>query len=85
MVFVLMYLFIYLGFYVALNTVQVTKGSCKGRGNQYIEIARVLYCKLPTNGQQLPVFPLEAIRGIEPWPQRWEESVLPLCQRSPLF
>ena len=38
-------------------------GSWKGRGNQYIEFARVVYCKLPTNGKQLPAFPLEPVRG----------------------
>ena len=27
-------------------------GSWKGRGNQYIQFIRVLYCKLPTNGKQ---------------------------------
>ena len=37
------------------------KGSWKGRGNQYIEFVRVLYCKLPTNGKQLLAFPLEAV------------------------
>ena len=47
-------------------------GSWEGRGNQYIQFVRVLYCKLPTNGKQLPAFPLEAVLGIEPWPQRWE-------------
>ena len=41
-------------------------GSWKGRGNQYIEFARVVYCKLPTNGKQLPAFPLKAVTGIEP-------------------
>ena len=41
-------------------------GSWKGRGNQYIEFARVLYCKLPTNGKQLPAFPLEPVRGSNP-------------------
>ena len=41
-------------------------GSWKGRGNQYIQFVRVLYCKLPTNGKQLPAFPLEAVPGIEP-------------------
>ena len=46
-------------------------GSSKGRGNQYIEFARVLYCKLPTNGKHLPAFPLEVVTGIEPRPQRW--------------
>ena len=41
-------------------------GSWKGRGNQYIQLVRVLYCKLPTNGKQLPAFPLEAVPGIKP-------------------
>ena len=31
-------------------TGHITTGSWKGRGNQYIQFARVLYCKLPTNG-----------------------------------
>ena len=60
-------------------------GSWKGRGNQYIEFVRVLYCKLPTNGKQLPAFPLEAVTEIEPRPQRWEARVLPLCHRGPLY
>ena len=42
-------------------TGHITTGSWKGRGNQYIEFIRVLYCKLPTNGKQLPAFPLEAM------------------------
>ena len=29
-------------------------GSWKGRGNQHIQFARVVYCKLPTNSKQLP-------------------------------
>ena len=62
----------------------ITMGSWKGRGNQYIQFVRVLYCKLPTNGKQLPAFPLEAVPGIEPRPQRWEARVLPLCHRGPL-
>ena len=44
---------------------------------------RVLYCKLPTNGKQLPAFPLEAEPGTEHRPQRWEARVLPLCHRGP--
>ena len=56
----------------------ITMGSWKGRGNQYIEFARVVYCKLPTNGKQLPAFPLKAVMGIEPRPQRWEASVTTL-------
>ena len=65
-------------------TDHITMGSWKSRGNQYIEFVRVLYCKLPTNGKQLPAFPLEAVPGTEPRPQRWEERVLPLCHRGPL-
>ena len=60
-------------------------GIWKGRGNQYIEFVRVLYCKLPTNGKQLPAFPLEAVPGIEPRPQRLEARVLPLCHRGPIL
>ena len=37
-----------------------------------MQFVRVLYCKLPTNGKQLPAFPFEAVPGIEPRPQRWE-------------
>ena len=64
-------------------TGHITMGSWKGRGNKYIQFARVLYCKLLTNGKQLPAFPLEAVAGIEPRAQRWEARVLPLCHRSP--
>ena len=41
-------------------------GNWKGRGNQYIKFVRVLYCKLPTNGKQLPAFLLEAMREPNP-------------------
>ena len=65
-------------------TGHITTGSWKGRGNQYIQFVRVLYCKLLTNGKQLPAFPLQAGTGIKPRPQRWEARVLPLCHRGPL-
>ena len=65
-------------------TGHITTGSWKGRGNQYIEFARVVYCKLPTNGKKLPAFPLTAMTGIEPRPQRWEARVLPLFYRGAL-
>ena len=73
--FIYLFLFIYL--FGVLRRFQhctghITTGSWKGRGNQYIKFTRVLYCKLPTNGKQLPAFPLEAVTGIEPRPQRWE-------------
>ena len=64
-------------------TGHITTGSWKGRGNQYIQFARVVYCKLLTNVKQLPVFPLKAVTGIEPQPQGWEVRVLPLCHRGP--
>ena len=41
-------------------------GSWNGRGNQYIQLVKVLYCKLPTNGKQLPTFPLEAVPRTKP-------------------
>ena len=77
--------FVYLGFLRRFQhcTGHITTGSWKGRGNQYIEFARVVYCKLPTNGKQLPAFPLTAMTGIEPRPQRWEARVLPRCHRGP--
>ena len=65
------------------RTGHITMGSWKGRGNQYIQLVKVLYCKLLTNGMQLPAFPLEAGSGTEPRPQRWEAIVLLLCHRGP--
>ena len=64
-------------------TGNITTGSWKGRGNQYIQFVRVLYCKLPTNRKQLPAFQLEAVPGTEPRPLRWEARVLPLCHCGP--
>ena len=66
-------------------TGHITTGSWKGRGNQYIQFARVLYYKLPTNGKQLPAFPLTAMTGIKPRPQRWEARVLPLCHSLNMY
>ena len=57
-------------------------GSLKGKGNQYIEFARVVYCKLLTNGKQLPLSHLspygdrspasevggESVTTLPPWP-----------------
>ena len=34
----------------------ISTGSFMDRGNQYIQLVKVLYCKLPTNGKQLPAF-----------------------------
>ena len=65
------------------GTGHITTGSWKDREKQYIQFVRVLYCKLPTNGKQLPAFPLVVVPETEPWPQRWEARVLPLCHRGP--
>ena len=64
-------------------TSDITTGSWKGRGNQYIEFPRVVYCKLPTNGKQLPAFPLEPVRGSNPG-LRGGRRVLPLTPWPPI-
>ena len=37
-------------------TGHIMMGSFVGRGNQYTQLVKVLYCKLPTIGKQLPTF-----------------------------
>ena len=53
--------------------------------SQHTTACQVRYCKLPTNGKQLPAFPLEVVPGTEARPQRWEVRVLPLCHHGPLY
>ena len=48
----------------------IMMGSFIDRGNQYIQLVKVLYCNLPTNAKQLPAFPLEVRSGTEPRFQR---------------
>ena len=48
-------------------------GSFMSRGNQYIQLVKVLYCKLLTIGTS---FPLEVGLGFELRSQRWEARVL---------
>ena len=55
----------------------------KGRGKQYRQLVKVLYCKLPNNSKQLPAFPAlgsagkrtpisevggESVTTLSPWP-----------------
>ena len=61
----------------------ITTGCFMGRGNQYIQLVKVLYYKLSINGKQLPAFPLEVGTGIVHQSERWEARVLPLCHRGP--
>ena len=49
--------------------------SFMNRGIQYIQLVKVLYCKLLTNSKQLPAFPLEVGLGTELQSQRWEVRV----------
>ena len=64
------------------STGHITTGSFVGKGNQYIQLVKVLYCKLPTIGKQLPTFP-HKVWGLNRRPQRWEVSVLPVCHLGP--
>ena len=56
-----LYYHFYLSFYVAFNT-----GSVMSRGNQYIQLVKVLCCKLPTIANQLPIFPGEPPTSVLP-------------------
>ena len=58
--------FIYLGFYIAFNTVQVISRRIVGRAEETSTYSWSRFCKLPTNGKQLPAFPLEIGLGTEP-------------------
>ena len=53
-----------------------------GIGNQYIQLVKVLHCKLPTISKQLPTFPHKD-QGLNRLAHRWEASVLPLHHRGP--
>ena len=46
-------------------------GSFMGRGNQYIHLVKVLYCKLPTIGKEVPTFK-NRVWGRNSCPERWE-------------
>ena len=42
-----------------------------GRGNQYLQLVKALYCKLPTIGKQLPILPHKVL-GLNCQPQKSE-------------
>ena len=60
----------------------ITTGRLVDRGNQYIKLVKVLYCKLPTIGKQLPAFP-HKVKGLNHRPQRFATCVLPLHDCDP--
>ena len=53
----------------------IKTGGVMGRGNQYIQLVKVLYCKLLTIGKQLPSF-AHRVWGFNCSPQRLEANVL---------
>ena len=63
-------------------TGHIMTGSSMGRGNQYIQLVKILYCKLPTIGKELQTFP-HKVWGLNCQPQRWEVRLLPLCHHGP--
>ena len=69
------------GFF-GLFTGHIMTGSFMGRRNLYIQLVKVLYCKLPSVGKQLPTFP-HMVWGLKRRRQRWKASVLPLHHSGP--
>ena len=53
-------------------TGHITTGSFVGRGDQYIQLIKVLYCKLPAIGKQLPTVP-HKVWGLNCRPERWRQ------------
>ena len=68
---------------MAFNTVQVISRWVVGRGEETSTYSLSEFCKLVTNSKPLPAFPLEAMPGTEPLPQRWEARVSPLSHHGP--
>ena len=61
-----------------------TMGSFMGRGNQYIQLVKVLYCKLPTIGEQLPAFLSHRVLSLTRRPQRKEVNVYHCATVDPI-
>ena len=65
-------LFVYLGFYVAFNTVQVISQQVVGRAEETSTYSWLGFCTVNCRpSKKLPAFPLTAMTGIEPQPQRF--------------
>ena len=60
----------------------IVRGSWKSRGNQYIRLVKVLYCKLSINVKPITSFQLEDLPGLELQSKRCEASVLPLHEHG---
>ena len=57
--------------------------SFMSKRNWYIQLVKVLHCKLPTIGKELPTFP-HRTGGLNLRAQRWKASVLPQCHHYSL-
>ena len=64
------------------GTGHITKSGFVGRGNQYIQLVKILHCKLPTIGKQLPTLQCN-VWGLNCRPQRRDsECVTTVPPRS---
>ena len=68
-------IFIYLGFYVTFNTVQVTSRWVVGRTEETSTYSSSGFCTVTADQRQ----------ATTSFPQRWEARVLPLCHHGPYF
>ena len=68
-------------FLLLMGCINIVNGKVKIQLFQVIQVLNS--CKLPSDGKQLPAFPLEVGPGTELRPQRWKARVLPLCHRGP--
>ena len=76
---------IYLGFYVAFNTIQVISRRVVGRAEETSTYSSLGLCTVncrPT-ASNYQLSHLRPSQGSNPRPQRWEARVLPLCHRGP--
>ena len=62
-------------------TGHIMTSSFMGSGNQYMQLAKVLFCKLQTNSRQLPAFPLE----VGPWSLRSDVKFMGLIVKIFFF
>ena len=79
--------FIYLGFYVTFNTVQVISRRVVGRAEETSTYSSSGFCTVncrPT-ASNYQLSHLRDVPGTEPRSQRWQARVLPLCHRGPLL
>ena len=78
-------LFVYLGFYVAFNTVQVISRWVVGRAEKTSTYSSSGFCTVNCRpmASNYQISHLRSGREPKPRSQRWEARVLPLCHRGP--